>query len=156
MLNQLSHRCVVDQTLQRTASCTNFQKNMTQRREDYGSTLFLLNVQNGHLLLFIFLRSKPMERRKKFNCFFFNLYGWLNFSSKMKKNKGDADFKTKIAFLFQSLFCIFFKFPGLLDVTIMTLSHQLRCHIIWIMQNHFLVFVCVLLMRGKYVFRSTN
>ena len=74
----------------------------------------------------------------------------------MEKNKGDTDFKTEIAFLFQSLFCFFFKFPGWLDVTVTTLIHQLRCHIIWIMQNHFLVFVCVLLMRGKYVFRSTN
>ena len=51
MLNQLSHRCAVDQTLQRTSSCTNFQKNMKQRGDDYGSTLSLLNVQNGYLLL---------------------------------------------------------------------------------------------------------
>ena len=123
MLNQLSHRCAVDQTFQKTSSFTNFQKNMKQRGDDYGSTLSLLNVQNGHLLLpltcvlsifedekrsyssnlvcfllmnamqavhkllvlrhryqssicsvktqiFIFLGSKPMERRKKFNCFF--------------------------------------------------------------------------------------
>lgn len=42
-----------------------------------------------------------------------------------------------------------FKFRGWLDVTVMTVIHQLRCHIIWITQDHFLVFVCVLLMRGK-------
>ena len=47
----MSHRCAVDQILQRTSSCTNFQKNMKQRGDDYGSTLSLLNVQNGHLLL---------------------------------------------------------------------------------------------------------
>ena len=120
---------------------------MKQRGDDYGSTLSLLNMQNGLLLLpltcvlsifedekrsyssnlvcfllmnamqavhkllvlrhryqssicsvktqiFIFLGSKPMERRKKFNCFFWIcIQGWLNFSSKIEKNKGDRDFK---------------------------------------------------------------
>ena len=43
--------------------------------------------------IFIFLRSKPMERRKKFNCFFWIcIHGCLNFSSKIEKNKGDWDF----------------------------------------------------------------
>ncbi|XP_067036819.1 uncharacterized protein [Acropora muricata] len=42
MLNQLSHRCAVDQTFQRTSSWTNFQKNMKQRGDDYRklSTMF--------------------------------------------------------------------------------------------------------------------
>ena len=44
--------------------------------------------------IFIFLRSKPMERRKKFKCFFWIwIHGWLSFSSKKEKNKGDRDFK---------------------------------------------------------------
>ena len=35
-----------------------------------------------------------MERRKKYNCFFWIcIHGWLNFSSKIEKNKGDSDFK---------------------------------------------------------------
>ena len=34
-----------------------------------------------------------MERRKKFNCFFFKFASMDDFSSKIEKNKGDRDFK---------------------------------------------------------------
>jgi len=38
-----------------------------------------------------------MERRKRFKCFFWIcIHRWLNFSSKIEKNKGDRDFKEKV------------------------------------------------------------
>jgi len=58
-------------------------------RHRYQSSICSVKTQ-----IFIFLRWKPMERRKKFNCFFWIcIHGWLNFSSKIEKNKGDRDFK---------------------------------------------------------------
>ena len=58
-------------------------------RQRYQSSVCSVKTQ-----IFIFLRSKPKERRKKFNCFFWIcIHGWLNSSSKTEKNKGDRDFK---------------------------------------------------------------
>ena len=59
-------------------------------RHRYQSSVCSVKTQ-----IFIFLRSKPMERHKKFNCFFLIcIHRWLNFSSKTEKNKGDRDFKS--------------------------------------------------------------
>ena len=77
-------------------------------RHRYQSSICSVKTQ-----IFIFFRSKPMERRKnlKFNCFFWIcIHGWLNFSSKIEKNKGDRDFNVfKTGFSVAVLIWLFFQ-----------------------------------------------